>query len=271
VSVSREHGLEAKLLHLDGDRAATLERLEELITPRTRMIFVSHVSCLSGIRLPVKEITEIAHSRGALCMVDGAHAVGVVPVDMRQIGCDFYAANCHKWLMGPQGTAFLYVREDRLDQVRQTWTGAGSTKSWSVPDLPFEPADGAKRFEFGSHPYALFAALPKSLDLVESLGVESIRTYAVELTAMLKDALADLRGVELWTPRQPEDSASLVAFYTDGLTEPEVAKRLWSEHNTIVSSNAQNGWMRVSAACFTLREELDHLVEILRKYEPAAA
>jgi selenocysteine lyase/cysteine desulfurase len=269
ISMARQHGVEIKLLSIDGEQAAVQERLEGMITPRTRLIFTSEVSCYSGIRLPVKKIAGIARAHGVLSMIDGAHAVGVVPVDMREIGCDFYAANCHKWLMGPQGTAFLFVREDRLDEVSLTWSGAGATKEWSMPDMPFEPVDGARRYEFGSHPYILFSALATSLDFIESLGLASIRAYAVELTTMLKDALSEVRGVTITTPVSPDESASLVAINTSGLTEPVDSPQMWRDHDIIVPANADTGWMRVSCACFTLPEELDRLVGLLRERQPA--
>jgi L-cysteine/cystine lyase len=98
VSVARQQGLVIKLLPVGSERDRILERLEEMINPRTRIIFVSQVSCFSGLRLPVKEIADLARSRGVLSMIDGAHAIGMVPIDVREIGCDFYAANCHKWL-----------------------------------------------------------------------------------------------------------------------------------------------------------------------------
>ena len=269
VSLARQKGVTLKLLSLTGDPAGIVDRLEELITPRTRLIFVSHVSCFSGLRTPVAEISALARSRGILSMIDGAHAVGVVAVDVREMGCDFYAANCHKWLFGPLGTGFLYVRKDRLDELALSWVGAGSTTTWSVPDLPFEPQDGAQRFEFGSHPLTLFAALGKSLDLIESLGVAEIQAYSAGLTTKLKTALRDLRGVTVRTPFPANQSAGLVSFYVTGLTEPDPGERLWREHGIIVASRQpEERWLRVAAACFVLDEELERLVELLSEWQP---
>ena len=98
--------------------------------------------------------------------------------------------------------------------------------------------------------------------------MESIQAYTTRLAGTLKDALHDLRGVTVRTPLPAAQSAGLVAFHVSGLTEPDVGSRLWREHGIVVSSNAANSWVRVSAACFTLPEELERLVELLSQWQP---
>ena len=113
LSRQKHDGIRVKLFEPDPTSAAgNLERIERLITPRTRVIQVSHVTAPTGIRMPVEEIARLAHDRGCWFHVDGAQSAGMIPVDVHAIGCDSYATSGHKWLGAPHGTGILYVREE---------------------------------------------------------------------------------------------------------------------------------------------------------------
>jgi selenocysteine lyase/cysteine desulfurase len=256
-------GVAIRQVAVRGDHGRMLEELAGLITPRTRLIYVSHVSCVSGTRLPVREIAALARERGVLSMVDGAHAVGTRPVDVKELGCDFYTGCGHKWLFGPQGTGFLYLRGRRLEEVRQIWLGAGSTSSWDEETLAVVPLATAGRYEFGTRPWMLFNALDVAIGFKQELGLEAVQAHTVPLASALKAALADLPGVRLRTPLDVEASASLVAFEMPGLGEEHLGERLWKEHRIILPYNLQERWTRVSVACFTRWEELERLVNLL--------
>ena len=94
-----------------------VERLDDLITPRTKLLCMSHVSTRTGFVLPAREVSEAAHKHGVPVLLDGAHAVGLIPVNVKELGCDFYSGCGHKWLLAPQGTGFLYVDADKLDDL----------------------------------------------------------------------------------------------------------------------------------------------------------
>jgi len=268
LNLIRRHGIAVKLLKVASDRDKILEHLDRLITPRTRLIFVSHVSCFSGLRWPVAAIARLAHERGVLCMIDGAHAVGTRPIDVHQLGCDFYTGCGHKWLFAPQGTGFLYVRRDRLPEVQPSWIGAGSTKEWDLSNRLCESVDGARRFEFGTRPWILYEVLSTAIDFKEAIGLADIEAHAQALVGPFKAALREIRGITLRTPEAPDLSSSLVVFTTTGLTEPDAGGRLWREHNIITHYNPENHWMRLSVACFTTREELERVLEVLRAWQP---
>ena len=269
VNITRRYGVAIKLLKAVNDRDKILEQLDYLITPRTRLIFVSHVSCFSGLRFPVSQIATLARDRGVLCMIDGAHAVGTRPVNVRELACDFYTGCAHKWLFAPQGTGFLYVRRDRLPEVQHSWVGAGSSKVWRVPDLPFESEDGARRFEFGTRPLLLHCVLPTAIDFKVAIGLENIEAHSQALLGPFKEALRETRGITLLTPEDPELSSSLVVYYTTGLTEPDIEGYLWREHRMITRHNPETRWARLSIACFTTRQELERVIEILRQWQPS--
>ena len=99
------------------EKDGIVERLDDLITPRTKLLCLSHVSTRTGFVLPAREVADTAHKRGVPVLLDGAHAVGLIPVNVKDLGCDFYSGCGHKWLLAPQGTGFLYVDADKLDDL----------------------------------------------------------------------------------------------------------------------------------------------------------
>ena len=105
---------------------ANLARIEALITPRTRVIQVSHLTAPTGILMPVKEIAAMARARGIWFHIDGAQSAGAFPFDLHEIGCDSYGTSGHKWLGATHGTGFLYINKNRLDEVMPTEVGAYS-------------------------------------------------------------------------------------------------------------------------------------------------
>ncbi len=267
-NLARQVGLTVRVLPLVNDGEAILARLEELISPRTRLIFLSHVSCLTGLRLPVAAICHLAQGRGMPVMFDGAHAVGQFPVNVQALGCDFYASCGHKWLLGPQGTGFLYVRRERLSEVDVSWAGWGSRSEENEFEENWEWQEGTRRFEFGTRHWALYAALGTAIEAIQALGPAAIEAHVRELTAPLKRSLEAMPGVTLLTPHDPRLSAGLVAFQTKGFATAELGRQLWEERRILTSHDPQRSWLRLSVAFFTLREELDMVVEVLQGLAP---
>lgn len=188
------------------DVVATLERL---ITPRTRLVALSHVAWSTGERCPIADVAALAHAHGALLLVDGAQGAGAAPLHLHESGVDFYALPGQKWLLGPEGTGALYVRADRLPELRNTFAGYGSAQAWNR-SAGFLPHAAARRFEVGMrHPVSIAgqkAALTWMRETVEiSWAVERIDALAERL----RQRLAAIPGVRVITPA---GHAGLVAF-----------------------------------------------------------
>ena len=155
-------GPKLRVFAIDPDPETTLANIRALLTPRTRIIASSHVSCQTGIRIPAKEVCDLARERSILVFLDGAQAVGQFPVDVKALGCDFYTSNGHKWLHGPKGTGFLYLRRERLDEVRPMQVGAGSfVRPVELNNIRLMPS--AHRYEYGTRSYGTHAALPAAI------------------------------------------------------------------------------------------------------------
>jgi isopenicillin-N epimerase len=142
-----------------------VERFTKALTTRTRIIVFSHITTVTGLVLPVKEICRVARKRGILTHVDGAHAIGQVPLDLHDLGCDFYVSSPHKWLMAPKGTGTLYVREELLERL---WVNIASA-DWRNYERK------AYRFSnVGTSNLSVMVGLKAALDFFQTIGPERI-------------------------------------------------------------------------------------------------
>jgi len=155
-----------------------VERFARAITPRTRVIFFSQITTVTGVVLPAKPLCALARSRGILSHVDGAHAIGQLPLDMHDMGCDFYVSSPHKWLMAPKGTGTLYVRDGLQDKL---WVNI-ATGDWRNYNLK------AYRFSnFGTSNLSVMVGLKAALELFQAIGPERIYARQHELATRVRD------------------------------------------------------------------------------------
>ena len=158
-----------------------VERFEKALTPKTRIIVFSHITTVTGVILPTKEICAMARKRGVLTHVDGAHVIGQLPLNLHDLGCDFYASSPHKWLMAPKGTGFLYVRDELCDKLWVNIAG-GEWKNY---------AQKAYRFSnFGTSNLSVMVGLKAALDFVQEIGPERIYARAHQLATRVRDHVA---------------------------------------------------------------------------------
>lgn len=227
----------------DRPAAEALAALRAEITPRTRLIAISHVSWLTGAVLPVRELS----GHGVPVLVDGAQAAGTIPVDIEELGCDFYTVSAQKWLLGPAATGALYVGPERLDECRVAFP---SYFSWRLPD--YELVEGAGRFEGSWTPPASVAGLLASLAFAFDAGEERF-ARAREATERCRQLLAE-RGADVVTEA---GQGTLVSWRAQ---EPaELVARLSAE-GVIVRDLPGTGLVRASCGFWTSDEDLERLV-----------
>lgn len=206
----------------------------------------------------------MAAQHGILTFIDGAQAVGQFPVDVKAMGCDFYASNGHKWLHGPKGSGFLFLRRERLDEVRPTHVGSGSfMRPVDLNSIRLMPS--AHRYEYGTRSYGTYSALPAAIDYLDGLGWEWVEQRMAHLSAYLKSHLPEVPTLTLLTPRQWELSSALVSFTIDGKTSQEIADFLWNTSKIRSRTFLDKGILRISTAYFNTEAELDLLVATLRQ------
>jgi selenocysteine lyase/cysteine desulfurase len=205
---------------------STVERVRAVLTPRTRLVFVSHVTCTTGQVLPVAEIARLAAGRGALFALDGAQSLAQFPIDIHAAGADFYTASGHKWLMGPKRTGILYVRRDRLERLRPTVVGAYSDRANSLAARQLEFRPTAQRYEYGTQNDALVYGLEAALDFVEALGLPAIEIHNRALADDFLRGLSSIPSVQALAPSDVASRSAIVTFKLLGRDNREAAAAL---------------------------------------------
>ena len=192
--VCEQSGCALKVAPIDRRGEVDIGRLLELLTARTRLVAVAHVSNALGTIVPVKRIIEAAHSSGALVLVDGAQAVPHGAVDVRELGCDFYTFSGHK-LYGPTGIGVLCAREELLEEM-PPWQGGGdmirtvSFEKSTYNELPW-------KFEAGTPNISGAVGLAAAMDYLESLGLEAVAAHEQRLLALATAELERMSGIEI--------------------------------------------------------------------------
>lgn len=245
---------------LSGDPEETLSNIEAAISSRTRLIAVSYVSSQTGVRLPAARVAALAHANGIRFLLDGAQALGQIPIDVGDLGCDYFISNGHKWLFGPKGTGLLYVHPNRLDELEPANVGAGSLREGISPP---ELQPGATRFEFGTRALHLWAGMNAALDWWETNGYQATQSHMARLAARLKEQVAAHPRLTLLTPSEWERSSALTSFQVDG--HPDAMALLWKfwERRVIVRAVPERQAIRISTAPFTNEEDLLRLMEAI--------
>lgn len=260
-------GITVKLFEPDPQSAAAnVARIRQLMTKRTRVVQVSHVTAPTGILLPVAEIGQLCRERGVWFHVDGAQSAGMFPFSVRALGCDSFATSGHKWLGAPHETGVLYVRQDRIKDVAPTLVGA---YSGDVDMLPGELRlhKHAERFEYGTRNVATAVGLGEAIRLQEQIGRERIAQRGRALAARVHAGLSGIRGVEMLTSSAPEVASSMVTFRTATVPFDTLFSRLLRDHALRcrpVSEQKLNA-VRVSLHVCNLPAECDALVAAVDK------
>jgi L-cysteine/cystine lyase len=246
----------------------TVKAFERLITPRTRMIAISHVSYTTGARLPVKEIVEMAHAHDVLVTIDAAQSYGAFDIDVHDLGVDFYACPGQKWMCGPDGTGALYVRPECLGEINQNFAGMLEWTSLDYHGRTFQAAKDASRFDTGGWSMVLLAGqLAATRWVKDEVGLDWVYERIQRLSGGAYDALAEIDGVTMVTPRDAR--AGLLAFTVDGIEPPDLSDRLGDEHNVTIRyvtryiNNPDAA--RISVGFYNNEEDIEKLINCMEQ------
>lgn len=258
-------GLVIKRVQVSPEAEVMVKRLAGVLTSKTRLVALSFVPCETGTRLPAQAISQWAREHGVLCLLDGAQVSGAFPINVREIGCDFYASNGHKWLSGPKGTGFFYGRLDSLPALSPAHVGAGSLERVDLTAEIAEPFLTGQRFEFGTRAWALTAGLGCSLDWFEKLGWDRVYRHIAALNDYLKDHIVERPYLRLLTPMAFEASSGLTTFVVEGKEAGQVSQALRENWKTPVRVIPHYNAIRISTAHFNIPDDVDRLMTALDK------
>ena len=220
-------GIAIRLFEPDIVRAAgNVDRIARLITPRTRLIMFSHVTCTTGQLFPVREIAALARAKNIWFALDGAQAPVCAPFDIAETGVDFYTCSTHKWVMGPKRTGFIYVRPGMIDTLRPLTVGGGSSTSYDAAKGEFVLKETAERFESGTQNDALFYALGAALDFVDTIGVGRIARRCRAMAERFYRGLGEIPGVERLSPEEEAYRTLMIGFRMKTHKHTEVMEKL---------------------------------------------
>jgi selenocysteine lyase/cysteine desulfurase len=237
---------------------ALVSQFENAITPRTRVIAVTHVTNTTGILYPAREIAALARKHGVYMHLDGAQTFGALDVNLREIGCDSYSTSAHKWLMGPLEAGLLYVRAERIPQVWPSIVTAG----WA------ENLKGARKFEvFGQRDDPRVVALEAAIDFVNLIGMPKVEARMRQIAAYTKRELVKLPQVEMKTNMEPELSGGVIKFRLKNRSTQQVYNELWARHRVAIASTASGDseGLRLSPQIYNSLDEIDRVVAAVRE------
>ena len=190
-----------------------LKAIADLVTPRTRLISISHVTWTTGAVLNISEVAYMGREWGIPVLIDGAQSAGAIPIDVKALGVDFYAIPMQKWLCGPDGTGALYVRKEMLHLLSPTYVGYWSIKH--EEGFEWELLDSAQRFEVGGRQTAAIAGQAAVLNWLEkTVGHKWLFERIISLSGYAYKALREVPGLTILTPRPGE--SGLVTFTLEG-------------------------------------------------------
>jgi isopenicillin-N epimerase len=242
------------------------------LRPETRLLFFSHVLSPTGLVLPAREICAEARRRGVLTVIDGAHAPAMVPLDLEAINADYYGGNCHKWLLAPTGTGFLYFgrgNEDRLEPLQVSWGWRRDRRRADERD-EFGSTPRLRALEFeGTRDPCGWLAIPTAIEFQHEIGWQRIRDRMEELARHARERLTAL-GLPLHTPVPPALHGSMTAFrLPQGVDAAELRRGLWERRIEVPIIERPDGLLiRVSGHFYNTEAEVEQLAGALPELLP---
>ena len=250
-------------VEISDDGPTTAKKIIAAITPRTRLVTVSHVSWKSGVVLPLREMAQRVHAVGGLLAVDGAQSAGALPIDVGALDVDYYAIPGQKWLCGPDGVGALYVRRERILDTQQTFAGGAALRDGNAWDTAgnYLPGTTARRFEVATVYKPALAGMLASLRWLEGLGYPAIYERIQALTAHCREALAAIPGVTVYTPAA---QAGLTSFNIDGVDPVQASARL-GELGVLIRSVSGPVLLRASTSFYNDESDVEKLRQGIQK------
>ncbi len=258
LMLNHRYGVQVKVLQFAPaeEHESILSRIEEAITPKTRMVFFSHIQYSTGLRMPAEGIRELTRQRGILMLVDSAQGAGHIALDMRQLDPEFYSFSGQKWLLGPSGTGALFVRRDMVPQLKPVRVSSRSTSFHDHLGNYEVEVDSIEKFPTTNPSHPLWAGFVDAVQFNLNAGPAEIEERILGLSDASKRQLADLPGVQVTSPVEGPGRSGLVTFTVEGTEPPNVVDRMWDDHGIVCRQVSYPPAVRLSYSFFNTEEEV---------------
>ncbi len=238
--------------------AQVLTLFSDAITPRTRVIFFSHITTYSGVVLPAKEICGLARSKGIISAVDGAHVSGMMRLNLHDLGCDMYSSSPHKWLQAPKGSGFLFVRDEMIDRLWNTI----ATEGWDEPQLR------AERFQrIGSSNVPALWGLRAAIQLANDIGMDRIELRQRQLCDYILEAMIK-RGAESWTSPDASLRCAIATVNVPPIARMDLENWMWKEKKIRIRGGDPYK-LRLSTPYYLSKQDIDRFLDAFDEYKKA--
>jgi L-cysteine/cystine lyase len=256
--LGRQLGVEVKVVRSSAEEPMNeLARLfEEAVSPRTKLVVISHISYNRGTRLPVERITGAAHGAGAFVLLDGAQSAGQIPIDVHALEVDGYSYPAHKYVLGPDGVGALYIRPELVERIAPSAVAHGASEYYDF-EGHFTPVTASMRkFEMTTHSGPLLAGVGAAIGLLRDTGIDRIEARILELSTRLVDGLLRIRGAQVRSPLDPALRSGLVTFTVGDQDPNETCAALW-QLRRVVGRVVNDKRVRLSVAAFNNEADVE--------------
>ena len=266
IALIKDLEIKVKIVKLDLSGKENLSRIKQAVSSKTKVISISHVTCTTGLCLPVKEVVKFCRQQGIYSCIDGAQAVGMIDVDLADLDPDFYASCGHKWLMGPKGTGILYIKKEVLSQCKPTFVGAYSDSKFDLNTLVLEYRQDVQRSVFGTRNIPVMIGLTTALDFIDSIGIKRVEKRGKALANRFIQGLKNTNNISLLSPQDSKYATSIVSvkFLTKNNRKIriELAENQQIEFRHIYENDLD--CIRLSFSIFNNEEEVDKVIQTFK-------
>lgn len=268
----KNRGAAVKVVKIDAadDKAAILNKFNDVMSSKTKLVIASHIQASTGLRMPVKELSAMAHQRNAWFLVDGAQAVGHINVNMPEVGADFYAFPGHKWLLGPEGLGVLYVRRELVSRLNPIMYSEDAVTGFGFDGNFIPNQNNMSKFTSSTQAPALFVGLNAAVEYISAIGLPGIEAHIMDLSSLLKRAMPKIAGVTLLSKMDGELASGIVSFQIKGAEPSEVATNLWNSGHCVARWVNYPACTRLCISFFNNDRDVNGVFGVLRKVADSA-
>ena len=274
---SQLDGIQIKAIPIGNSPESCLDLIKRAISSKTKVIAIPHIPCTTGQVLPVKEICAIAQEKGIISVLDGAHPLGMLEFNLREIGCDYYAGCFHKWMLGPIGTGWMYIRKDLIEKTRITHVAAYSVNAFDMSAQPPEmdlPISEASRYAYGTFSGPNIQGCIAALDWYQHVGPSRIEKRVKELNTYLRESLEnEADKIEILNAKDKLSQGGQLGFrlnpsHTKELNPQQGFVNFARKNGVILRYVGENkvDCVRVSTHYYNDESHIDQFIDLLKQY-----